>query len=316
MTTCTVFNNVTVNDVRKSPAEFADAIKETKLIAFKESNFTMEEGFEVFCMLGDKLGWYPNTLNPHEWRYVEDHSRSLDRHNEQGTNNKDHIIVSWHTEHSEYLHPQHGAAWNMLEFNCSPEVGTTGFIDMTKVFYYFTEDEIDLLRKAHILHVPLDDNDSRDVKDLYGHDMQERFNAGERVFKSADIDLQVGAYKAIQPHPITGEETLRLCPDGSRKMLIGYDGKEATPEQQQQFQDIARRFIISVFDGDLPEFWWKWTKGDMLVPDLFAMAHAVRGGFDYKQRKFVGFWAFSNSIGEVPTGDEGTSNKIGFWQGN
>jgi alpha-ketoglutarate-dependent taurine dioxygenase len=35
----------------------------------------------------------------------------------------------------------------------------------------------------------------------------------------------------------------------------------------------------------------KWRQGDIVVPDMYKMCHAVSGGFESKQREFKGIWS-------------------------
>lgn len=38
----------------------------------------------------------------------------------------------------------------------------------------------------------------------------------------------------------------------------------------------------------------QWQKGDLLIPDLFKLAHAVTGGFVQNQRQLDGMFAKAN----------------------
>ena len=35
----------------------------------------------------------------------------------------------------------------------------------------------------------------------------------------------------------------------------------------------------------------KWKQGDLVIPDMFVMYHALTGGFSSDEREFVGIWS-------------------------
>jgi hypothetical protein len=36
----------------------------------------------------------------------------------------------------------------------------------------------------------------------------------------------------------------------------------------------------------------RWQQGDLIIPDMFKLAHAVTGGFKSEDREFRGIWAY------------------------
>ena len=61
------------------------------------------------------------------------------------------------------------------------------------------------------------------------------------------------------------------------------------------FKEIRNFYFDQVLYNKDIRICHKWDEGDFLVVDLFKMAHAVTGGFNPKEREFIGLWARETS---------------------
>jgi alpha-ketoglutarate-dependent taurine dioxygenase len=212
--------------------------------------------------LGDHLGWYPNHSSDYLGRkYTENHSENRKVSSSSGED----IILEWHIEHVDYDQqcPLVAGVWNMWHFNCEPNTGLTYFVDTTKVYEKLEDEEKKFLSSAKISWI-----------DAYG------------------FGPHYGM--AVQPHWITGDPTIRVeITRQIKSELVEIDGQTPTSDDAVRFEKIQEKFM-KIISNDLNlRFTHQWEEGDILIPDLYRMAHAVTGGFDPKDRSFTGHWVFS-----------------------
>ena len=53
---------------------------------------------------------------------------------------------------------------------------------------------------------------------------------------------------------------------------------------------VVDKINTPIDDADDSHMVHEWRQGDILIPDLFTMAHSVLGGFESSKRKFRGIW--------------------------
>lgn len=233
---------------------------DSRILAFRNVNadFALQEDITKF--FGDNLGWYPNTENPNRSDYIEDHHKHMMG---QSIATKDEWMLGWHIEWVEHENDSYyGATWNMTKFDCEYDTGNTCFVDMTAFYSRLSDEEKNFLDKCIVnLHTR-------------GKDYQ---------------------YSYIKKHWITDEKTLRpFLGDYGTTKLYKFNGEDPTESQIEQFNVLHKNIIKVVWEDPAIRLVHRWQKGDLLIPDLFKLAHAVTGGFGRDQRQLDGMFTKAN----------------------
>jgi hypothetical protein len=265
--------STTFAEIVKNIDYFAEFYRKNGILVFEKLNASEEEQYEILSLLGDNLGFNPNSSNKNElkiWlRYEENHSKSLELRNQFGPHPlDDEILIHWHLEHIENDVPQVAAAWNMLKNNVSsPNNGSTGFVSCSSENLSTPDEYIDFLNRVEIKCTE---------------------NTGwEMGWDSSDR-------RAVITHEVTGKKIIRICPLGHVQTVVSFDSTEPTREHQEMMNKINWWFLEKIWKDKSIQFWWEWSVGDLVIPDLTQMAHAVKTGFKHNQRNFVGYWAFGD----------------------
>lgn len=262
--------------------KYRDIFIEDGIIAFRDAFVSFEDQKILMDGLGEKLGW--KVANP----YNEDH-------NTLGKQTNDHCILNWHVEHSYWENPICAAAWNMHTFKEeNPKNGRTLFYPMDKYFDNLSDEDKEFAVSAYIR--------------VY-HQEEGTFNLTEFVnpHKNWEVGEEWIANRPIAvDHFITGKKTYRIATFGLQDYDIGtmtcldnINGQLPTEEQILRYKKqtmeakykVAKNLASETDDICLIH---EWQEGDLLIPDLFKMAHSITGGFDSRKRKFRGWWATKN----------------------
>ena len=235
------------------------------VIIFRNANLNHEQHVEINKIFGQSLGWknfgqegkqVPN--------YTEDHSRLSD----VLTSKNNDILVSWHIEHVYAAEPIVSASWNMTTFTTDTENGKTYFVDSEKLYKEIPDDWKYLLSRSIV-----------SGKD-FGPD---------QIFDD---------YDPVKNHWISGNPVIRLRlykKNSSPNTLVSIDKRVPTVHEQKTFQDICDWFNNQVSDNEDIRLVHKWKQGDLVINDMFKLAHAVTGGFDPLHRKFTGIWGYKSN---------------------
>lgn len=232
-------------------------------------NFTELEQKSLVQTLGDLAGWYPNTSSVDiKHVYREDHGSNKASVFTSGND----IMLDWHLEHVEYdaYIPLIGGLWNMMNFKCDKESGKTYFLDSQEAYKLLSKDNIDFLLKSVL------------------------------TWKATN---GTGPHfsPAIKNHWKTKNPLVRLeITESVYVSLNTFDNRPPTPREKEKFKEIEREFKYIVKENLDLRIVHKWEEGDIVIPDLFRMAHAVTGGFDPKDRKFTGMWLFAGDLEKSP----------------
>ena len=62
------------------------------------------------------------------------------------------------------------------------------------------------------------------------------------------------------------------------------------------FKQIKNFVFYQITKNQSIRFYHEWKQGDLVIVDLFKMAHAVYGGFLPEEREFFGYWAYRSEI--------------------
>lgn len=249
------------------------------IIPFRNAFLSSEEQRRLMEGLGKKIGWH--MANP----YSEDH-QTLDK------KTNDHCILNWHVEHAYWSNPICAASWNMHTFKEEdPKNGRTLFYPMDKYFDRLPDEEKEFATSAYakFYHDPTKGSILFD------------FVSPNRYWQFGD------EYIADRPiavdHFLTGKKVYRIVnfgvnPDdmGTVNCLDNVNGQKPTKEQEELYKKqtidakhrVAKNLASETEDTCLIH---EWQEGDLLIPDLFKMAHSITGGFDSAKRKFSAYWA-------------------------
>ena len=114
----------------------------------------------------------------------------------------------------------------------------------------------------------------------------------EFILKECDIPC-------IEKHWINKKPTIRINLDDSLELggpsvfkIKFLDNQKVTEEDLALFQKIKRFVYSEIFNNEENLLTHEWNQGDIVLVDLFRMAHAVFGGFYPEEREFSGYWAY------------------------
>jgi len=256
--------------------DYIDVFKKDAVIVFRGARVSRSEQLLVTKLFGDKMGWYPNSseLGERIWSYEENHSHTMNMYNRHNTK-RDEIFLSWHLEHMGHHNPAVGATWNMEKFRCETGVGNTLFVNISDVYDMFSQDDADFLKKCK-------------VAAFYGWSLDE---PGHQ---------QVPAlHDAVEKYEPSGRNALRLSAlfkyDRDTYYLHSFDGRQPSDYEEARFLELSLFFTKQIHNNEDVRQVHEWNEGDVVVVDLFLMAHAVLGGFLPGHRFFHGYWAHRKS---------------------
>lgn len=258
-----------IEEIKSNPEKYKDLFLKDKIIVFRNANLNKEQQTDLMEFFGDTLGWYPNSSNRSPSDYVEDHHKHM-VNGRYAT--KDQLMLNWHTEHVENENDSfHGATWRMEKFNCPEDSGHTYFMDMTEMYANLNKDDQEFLDKCitylTVVEATYDKEDNQTLKEI------------KQSFKTVDT------------HPITGEKTLRVhlaSPTPEFISLETFDGRNPSAEERNNFNRLIKWVCNEVWTNEEIRMVHKWQEGDLAVPDLYKLAHAVSGGFVENQRTLQG----------------------------
>jgi alpha-ketoglutarate-dependent taurine dioxygenase len=243
------------------------------ILVFRNAHLSFEDHEELQRVMGDVFGWYPNTTAGSISRYIEDHEKNTQR----TETNKDEVVLSWHVEHPYYDNPIVAGLWNMLTFNIKQGHGNTLFLDTARVYEMLSESDKEFLEKC--------------VVNSYS------YGYFDRMFTT----------KAIKPHWLTKEPLVRFSLDNVREGwhdLHSFDGRKPTKEESERYLKVANWIVDEINNNEDLRIIHEWQEGDVIIPDLHKLAHAVMGGFSPKDRKFTGLWSYEKNTSLYPEVDE------------
>jgi alpha-ketoglutarate-dependent taurine dioxygenase len=255
MNTITTIDFPGYDEIKNNFKKYKEIFINNKIIAFRNANIDFNMQTKIMHLFGDNLGWYPNSNNPESSDYIEDHHKHMNNNN---INKKDSIMLAWHQEHVATTgKPLVSGLWNMTLFNCKPDTGKTYFIDMSKFYYSLLKEDQLFLDKCKAM---------------------------------VNIENSFFIYDVVSNHWITNEKVLRTYFDDEIVELIEFDSKKPSEIEKNKFNDLSKYISNEInFNEDI-RMQHIWQQGDLLVPDLFKLAHAVSGGFNKNERKLEGMF--------------------------
>ena len=261
---------VFVNNIEDYAKEFVS----NGVIAYRNANFSKEQQYEIMQKIGDTLNWYPKTGYDYVGRtyYQENHERKYKKNWSRGSGEK--ILLAFHMEHTDYINPMVGATWNMYLFTGDSKNGRTAFVDTSEIYKKMSKDwQMFLSNCIEII---------------------------EKDTKVSDTEYELKKYKiqCVENHWFDNKPTIRIdldCPDNINGIEF-VDKKEVTKEDLLLFQEIKNFVFDEIIKNESVRLYHEWKQGDLVIVDLFKMAHAVYGGFFPNEREFCGYWAYRSEI--------------------
>lgn len=246
---------------------YKDKFIDESVIAFRNANLTYEEQKIFHKELGLCFGWNLDKGDD-SLHYIENHSHNTLVNSAQ----QDDIMLNWHIEHVHHQNPICAATWNMYKFNANENSGKTYFIDTSIIYKNLPEEWKNFLKlcKATSENIMMSNSD----------DPQNQI--------SVDYDV-------IKKHWITGDEIIRIVfpkdiENDKLNKLSKYNNEDPTEEQKELYLKICKYINNEIWNNQSLVIFHKWKQGDLLVPDMFKLAHAVTGGFKPEDREFRGMW--------------------------
>jgi alpha-ketoglutarate-dependent taurine dioxygenase len=264
-----------VDQVLENANYYKDKLISDSVICFRNANLTEKEQFDFAQKLGESFGWY---LMNDESKYIENHERKS-----EVVSGPDDIIVEWHVEHTYYINPIVGSTWNMYNFKTNNENGKTYFVDTNVVFEMLTDDEKDFLLNSRITEPDF----------IKGPQL-------EHGFASANLNF-ADDYPIVAEHWLTGKPIIRftILPKPYIVRLVSYKGQVPTEDNLSYFEAVIRKIEDIIWNNEDIRIVHKWQQGDLVIPDMFKLAHAVTGGFKPEDREFRGIWGYKEKFGAV-----------------
>jgi alpha-ketoglutarate-dependent taurine dioxygenase len=74
--------------------------------------------------------------------------------------------------------------------------------------------------------------------------------------------------------------------------LVSYKNEAPSQESLDYFKSLIRKIEKIIMENEDIRIVHNWQQGDLVIPDLFKLAHAVTGGFKPEDREFRGIWAY------------------------
>jgi alpha-ketoglutarate-dependent taurine dioxygenase len=254
-----------IDNILKNINKYKEKFLEDSVILFRNANLNYENQSFFHSELAKILNYHIGIDNEKKaQKYVEDHSKSnLIRSAKQND-----ILLDWHIEHVEYKNPIVISTWNMIKFKTDSENGKTYFIDSQKAYEQMPEDWKIFLNSCKAIHPE---------SNLWDTDK---------------------VYPVIHNHWITGKPVIRTVIRHTDYMnqLVSVNDKDPTDNEKKLFEKISLWFLDYVYNNKENRIVQKWQEGDLLIVDIFKLAHAVTGGFDSKDREFIGMWGHKYKI--------------------
>lgn len=234
------------------------------LIVFRNANLTYEDQSFFHAELAKRLN-YNILISPENKadKYIENHSkrRLID------VAKQDDILLGWHVEHVYYKNPIVISTWNMTKFTTNSENGKTYFVDCEKAYNEMPEHWRNFLARCKVN------------------------NPGDNSWNT------ISEYPVVKNHWITGNPVLRLVIKLNKddiSNLVSVDDKDPTSAEKEFFEEISVWLGDYVYNNEEARIVHKWQQGDILMVDIFKLAHAVTGGFKPEDREFIGMWGYKD----------------------
>jgi alpha-ketoglutarate-dependent taurine dioxygenase len=251
-----------IDEVVNNAQYYKELFLKEKVLVFRNANLSNSDHQNFHDQLREKFGWHTKE----DRSYTESHKRLIDNPNNQHKVKNNEIMLSWHVEHPYYTNPIVIATWNMHKFNTDSENGKTYFVDTELLFSKLSNDDQEFMKKW-ITEEPVSERSG--IKQ----------------------ENKIIGYHWINNNPVirvshlgkTGEDFVRL------KFV---DDKNPTEKEYLEYIKIMKWIRNEILNNEDIRIVHRWKQGDLLIPDMYKLCHAVTGGFDPADREFTGIWGY------------------------
>jgi alpha-ketoglutarate-dependent taurine dioxygenase len=298
-----IFSIRNTEELLEKTALISRDLVNSKLVIIPNMNIGDNNRNDLMISVALNYGWKADLDidNLCQFKYQEDHSFSVAQAEMLNSNSGTDVITAWHLEHPQLKYPPCGAIWYMDKKICLKEFGSTGFVDMELILDEVPSPYVDFLQGCEIVQMSfnsLSDNEDIDIFTSITEDGNRSYV--HIAWPKTDFGIPSYLRPAIDVNPATNKKTLRVTPKGElyRGKFIGhdrlarYEGRRPTSSEDEYFNLISEWTFANVTQNPEFQYWHNWDEGDIILVDLFAMAHAVRGGFQPGERIMKGILAF------------------------
>jgi hypothetical protein len=277
------FEKISYKEIVNNIDLYINKFLKNGIVVFKQSYFSEDEQLKILINFGDRLGWFPNSSNKIEEKYTENHAYTLSKpeygFSDPSGDKSYNLMLPWHLEGIENVNTQIAAAWNMNIFTCEKSFGKTGFVNAAGLFSDMPKEWQDFLVSSVI---------------------QEKYPGhwGENAQRSAAL-----VHYATNEYIVRINATIQTDGWETMQKLVSIDKKIPSKADIILFTKIKQWIYEEVFFNKNRQLWWEWSEGDLVIPDLLKMHHAVSGGFLLGERKFVGFWCRKFLVNDYYSGN-------------
>lgn len=258
--------------------EYKKYFIEENIIVLRNANLSIQDQEKVQQLFGSVLNCYPNKEGDKPDPYIEDHSSSIKKRDVSEKN----ILLHWHIEHPYYTNSMVAGFWNMEIFNVKGEGGKTVFVNSSELYKSLKIEDQEFLKKCvitfnkyHMSNYALEKLKSNVLEEINTPIISKHWLTSEPILKMSFI---------------SGEKSVKL---------YSFDGKTPTKQQTDKAQQLIEYLIAQVSTNLDIRIEHTWQQGDLLIPDLNLLIHAVTGGFKPEERKFTGMWSYEKNPWEI-----------------
>jgi alpha-ketoglutarate-dependent taurine dioxygenase len=253
-----------INQVIDNANFYKEKFLQDSVIVFRNANLTYEEQSFLHKELKKYFGYnIKEDAVKNVSKYIENHSGNSKINLVSGNE----VMLQWHIEHTYFVNPIVFASWNMIKFNTDKENGKTYFVDSQELYNQMPIEWQDFLNSCLI-----GPNDNQKID-------------------------HINNYLPVSKHWLNENPVIRMAiapvVDGINN-LISVNEKNATKEDQKLFNEISLWFGNNVCKNEDIRMVHRWQQGDLVMPDIFKLAHSVTGGFKSEDREFIGMWGYKN----------------------
>ena len=258
--------NKTIDDIYNDIDLYVQKFLDDGILFFKNLFLSEENQLNLFKTIGEKANFKPENKTD-----IEDHKNTFDRY--QKTILENEIFIEWHLENIQQENPQVAASWSMEKCECPTTSGKTFCVNMSD-FYLNLPDKW----KSFLEHLTIEINIENDNNGV--------------VFVDKNIQ-EKNIKPVVQEHYLNKNKVLRIPFYEEDYKPYQYNGCELTEDDLNVFTEIKDYIQKNITDNLDSNNYISWEKGDLVIIDLFTIAHAVSGGFNIGERIFSRIWGYN-----------------------
>lgn len=237
------------------------------ILAFRNANLSHEEHVVVHDIFGNALGSHRET---HTDGYLENHSNTYEYGGWGSTPGPDDIILSWHIEHPSFENRIVLGTWNMHNFKTDSDNGKTYFVDNKAMHERMPNHFKEFAKKCTIID-PYPYSEASGKHQL----LLDHWLTGKPVITVSHI------YKMAEADNLENNQLPKL---------YKFDGNDPSESDYRQYFEIIKWIHDQLYGNLDARIVHRWKQGDLVIPDMSRMCHAVTGGFSSEDREFRGIW--------------------------